>query len=231
MQDIVSVASPATTLAGSIAPLDTVARALLATRWELGVKRAVDITLSAVALVVLLPLLLLTAVAVGLTSSGPVLYAQRRVGRHGRSFTMLKFRSMRASADQQKAQLLASNETTGPVFKMRHDPRVTSVGRLIRKLSIDELPQLLNVIRGDMSLVGPRPPLREEYDQYTEHQRQRLLVRPGLTCIWQVSGRSTIGFAEWVEMDLDYIRRWNLALDVQILLRTIPAVLSGRGAF
>lgn len=202
-----------------------------ATRWQRVIKRTMDVVVSGAALLVLAPVLLLAALAVKLTSAGPALYAAERIGRHGRPFTMYKFRSMYVGAAAQRARLLHENEATGPVFKMRRDPRVTPVGRVLRKMSIDELPQLINVLLGDMSLVGPRPPLRAEYDTYTERQRQRLAVNPGITCTWQVSGRSNIPFEQWIEMDLDYIRRWSVVLDIVLLLRTIPAVITGRGAY
>ncbi len=203
---------------------------LAAAGWQLVAKRALDLVLGTLALVVALPLAVLVAVAVGLSSPGPILYRQDRVGRDGRIFRVLKFRSMYLNAHEARAQYLHLNELSGPVFKIRKDPRVTPVGRVLRKLSLDELPQLVNVLRGDMSLVGPRPPLPSEYDTYGPRERARLLVKPGLTCVWQVSGRSNVDFHDWVEMDLDYIRSWSLRLDVWLLLRTVPAVLMGRGA-
>ncbi len=198
---------------------------------KLGVKRAVDIVGSLVLLVGLVPVFLVVAVLVRMTSRGPILYSQERLGLGGRPFRLWKFRSMYRDAEQRQAEVAALNEVDGPVFKIRRDPRVTPVGRVLRKLSIDELPQLLNVLWGEMSLVGPRPPLKSEYDAYTPLQRQRLLVKPGLTCIWQVSGRSDLDFDTWMEMDLAYIRDWTLWLDIKILIRTLPAVLSGRGAY
>lgn len=195
------------------------------------VKRAIDILGSAAGLAVLAPVLAVTALAIRLESRGPVLFRQVRVGERGRQFMILKFRSMRADAEQLKAALLAKNEhTTGPVFKMTNDPRVTRVGRLIRKLSIDELPQLWNVLRGEMSLVGPRPPIPAEVAKYDAWQRRRLSVRPGITCLWQVSGRNGIGFDQWMRLDMQYIDQWSLWKDMALLGRTIPAVLSGRGA-
>jgi lipopolysaccharide/colanic/teichoic acid biosynthesis glycosyltransferase len=194
-------------------------------------KRALDIAVSITALLLATPLVILTALAIKLSSPGPVLYVDRRVGRHGRLFRMYKFRSMYRDAERRRDTLRDSNEVTGPVFKMRADPRITPVGRLLRKLSIDELPQLLNVLLGHMSLVGPRPPLPSEYRTYTPRQRRRLSVRPGLTCTWQVSGRSNIPFDQWIDMDLDYIDNWTLGRDLALLVRTIPAVLSGRGAY
>jgi lipopolysaccharide/colanic/teichoic acid biosynthesis glycosyltransferase len=153
------------------------------------------------------------------------------VGKDGREFTFYKFRSMHTNADLRRNELAHLNETDGPVFKMREDPRITAVGRILRRTSIDEAPQFWNVLRGDMSLVGPRPPLPSEVMHYDAKQWQRLMVWPGITCIWQVSGRSDLDFATWVDMDLEYIRRWSPWLDVALLLRTIPAVLSGRGAY
>lgn len=199
--------------------------------WQLNVKRGLDVVLGALLLVLLLPLIALTALLVATTTSGPVLYRQVRVGRDGRRFRMLKFRSMYSGADDHRGELAGRNEADGPVFKIRDDPRVTTVGRYIRKLSIDELPQLWNVVRGEMSLVGPRPPLPDEVDTYDWLQRRRLSVTPGLTCIWQVSGRSHVDFARWLEMDLEYIRSWSLRLDLVLLLRTVPVVLVGRGAW
>jgi lipopolysaccharide/colanic/teichoic acid biosynthesis glycosyltransferase len=194
-------------------------------------KRLLDIVAGTAALILLLPLLLVAAAGVASTSRGPVFYVDWRAGRNGRPFRMWKFRSMHVDADRRLAELLEHNEVTGPVFKMRRDPRITRVGRILRKLSIDEMPQLINVIKGDMSLVGPRPPLPAECARYSARQHERLAVKPGLTCIWQVSGRSDIAFDDWVAMDLEYIARWSFGLDLQLLIRTIPAVLSGRGAY
>ena len=165
-----------------------------------------------------------------LTSRGPVLFRQERVGLHGRTFGMLKFRSMVTNAEELKARLMAQNEMSGPVFKMKHDPRITRIGRFIRKYSIDELPQLLNVLRGDMSIVGPRPPVPSEVAKYEAWQRRRLSVRPGLTCVWQVSGRNQISFEEWMLLDMRYIDHWSLAQDFNLILKTVPVVLTGRGA-
>jgi exopolysaccharide biosynthesis polyprenyl glycosylphosphotransferase len=193
-------------------------------------KRFFDIVASAGAIALLSPLLVVTAVLVRLTSRGPVLFRQERVGLHGRRFHMLKFRSMVANAEQLKAQLLAQNEQSGPVFKMKLDPRVTAVGRFMRKHSIDELPQLVNVLRGDMSIVGPRPPVPSEVASYEAWQRRRLSVRPGLTCVWQVSGRGEISFQDWMLLDMRYIDHWSLAQDFRLICRTVPVVLTGRGA-
>jgi lipopolysaccharide/colanic/teichoic acid biosynthesis glycosyltransferase len=204
---------------------------LRAAPWQLVLKRGIDVVGSLLLLVILLPILLVTALAVLLSSSGSILYVHERVGRDGRPFRMLKFRSMRKEAEDERGDILHLNQAVGPVFKIPDDPRMTRVGRVIRKLSIDELPQLVNVLAGDMSLVGPRPPLPEEYATYDAGQRHRLSVTPGLTCIWQVSGRSDLDFETWVEMDLEYIESWNLRKDLAILLQTVPAVLSGRGAY
>jgi exopolysaccharide biosynthesis polyprenyl glycosylphosphotransferase len=194
------------------------------------IKRGIDILASATALALLSPLLLAVASLVKLTSRGPILFRQLRVGQHGRTFHMLKFRSMVVNAEELKAKLLARNEQQGPVFKMAKDPRITGVGRFIRKYSIDELPQLLNVLRGEMSLVGPRPPIPAEVAKYEAWQRRRLSVRPGLTCVWQVSGRNAISFEEWMYLDMQYIDHWCLQHDLELMLKTVPVVLTGRGA-
>jgi lipopolysaccharide/colanic/teichoic acid biosynthesis glycosyltransferase len=204
---------------------------LAATRWQRLIKRAIDVSGSALLILVLSPLLAVTALSVLLTSTGPAIYRQERVGRGGRPFTMYKFRSMVANAHEVRHLHAEANECDGPVFKIRDDPRVTPVGRVIRRLSVDELPQLFNVLRGDMSLVGPRPPLPEEYVVYGDRERLRTLVTPGVTCIWQVSGRSDVDFDRWVDMDIEYIRTWSLGLDLRLILKSIPAVLSGRGAY
>jgi lipopolysaccharide/colanic/teichoic acid biosynthesis glycosyltransferase len=206
---------------------------LLAARpWQLGVKRLLDIVGSLTLLILLSPLMLVIAIAISLTSPGPVIYAQRRIGEGGHPFTMYKFRSMERDAhDLRDLHAHRNRHTIGPVFKVPDDPRITSVGRVIRRLSIDELPQLLNVLRGDMSLVGPRPALPEEFALCSADVRQRTLVAPGLTCIWQVSGRSDVDFLRWVDMDLEYIRTWTLRLDLRLLIRTIPAVIRGDGAY
>jgi exopolysaccharide biosynthesis polyprenyl glycosylphosphotransferase len=197
---------------------------------QLATKRAIDILVSCTALLVLSPLLLLIALLVKATSRGPILFKQERVGQYGRTFNMLKFRSMVSNAEALKARLLAQNEQGGPVFKMKRDPRVTPVGRFIRKYSIDELPQLINVLRGEMSLVGPRPPIPSEVARYEAWQRRRLSVRPGLTCVWQVSGRNRISFEDWMYLDMQYIDHWSLARDLELIARTVPVVLTGRGA-
>ncbi len=194
-------------------------------------KRALDLVGAAVALVFCAPVLLAAAIAIKFESRGPVFYRSTRIGRGGRPFTFYKMRSMVNGADQHRHHLSHLNEADGPVFKINGDPRVTRVGRFLRSTSIDEVPQFFHVLTGEMSLVGPRPPLPEEVGQYEPWQRHRLDVRPGLTCLWQISGRSRIGFQEWMRLDLEYIRRRSLALDLQILLRTIPAVISREGAY
>ncbi len=193
-------------------------------------KRAFDVVSSAAALLLLSPLLLGTAIAVRLDSPGPVFFRQTRVGKNGRHFKMLKFRSMHVDAEARLESLRALNEASGPVFKMRNDPRVTRVGRFIRRTSLDELPQFLNVLAGEMSIVGPRPPVPSEVRQYQRWQRRRLSVKPGITCTWQVSGRSNISFDQWMKLDLEYIDTWSLWQDIQICFRTVPAVLLSRGA-
>jgi len=195
-------------------------------------KRALDLILSACGLILLAPLLLLTALAVRLSSpKGSVLYRLDWVGKNGRPFTGYKFRTMVPDADKLKGELFPFNEMQGPVFKMTNDPRVTRLGRVLRKYSIDELPQLYSVLKGDLSLVGPRAPLREEAERFEFWQRRKLSVKPGITCLWQIRGRSEIhSFDEWVDLDLQYIEKASFLLDLGILLLTIPAVLSGRGA-
>jgi exopolysaccharide biosynthesis polyprenyl glycosylphosphotransferase len=198
--------------------------------FQMVVKRLFDIAASAFALWVLSPLLVLTALAIKLTSRGPVFFKQERVGMHGRTFSMLKYRSMVSNAEELKLKLMELNEQNGPVFKIQKDPRITPVGRFLRKFSIDEIPQLINVLRGEMSVVGPRPPLPSEVAQYEPWQRRRLSVRPGLTCLWQVSGRNSIGFQDWMYLDMQYIDHWSLGQDFHLILKTVPVVLTGRGA-
>jgi lipopolysaccharide/colanic/teichoic acid biosynthesis glycosyltransferase len=190
-----------------------------------------DAAASLILLVLALPFLLLIAVAVGTTSSGGVLYRQVRVGQHGREFVLLKFRSMFDGVHERRAELAALNEGNGLLFKIRRDPRVTPVGRFLRRFSLDELPQLLNVFRGDMSLVGPRPALPEEVALYGAEERQRLLTKPGITGLWQVSGRSDLPWDDSVRLDLQYVHTTSFLLDVKILLRTVLAVVHGRGAY
>ena len=197
-----------------------------------GLKRFLDIVFSLAALIILSPLFIILAVLIKLTSPGPVFFVQVRIGQYGRSFCFYKFRSMYVDAEQRKQDLLAKNESAdGVIFKMKDDPRITPIGRIIRKTSMDELPQFLNVLSGDMSLVGPRPPVPAEVREYSIEARKRLNVKPGLTCLWQVSGRSDIPFKEQVKLDKEYISSRSLKSDFLILLRTIPAILSGRGAY
>jgi len=198
--------------------------------WQSTVKRAVDFLVASCALVVLSPILAGIAVGVKLSSPGSVFYRWRVVGQGGHPFTGYKFRTMVENADVLKAGLLAQNEMRGPVFKMQDDPRITPFGRVLRKYSLDELPQLWSVVKGDMSLVGPRPPLQSEYKSFTSYQKQKLAVKPGLTCLWQISGRNEIrDLDEWVRLDLEYIKHWSLWLDLKILLATVSTVLRGTG--
>ena len=200
-------------------------------RYETTVKRALDIILALIGLLGSLPVWLAIVVAIRIDSGGPAIFVQDRVGIHGRRFRFYKFRSMYADAEQRLADLKANNEASGPVFKMRKDPRITRVGAFLRRSSLDELPQLINVLKGDMSLVGPRPPLPDEVAQYRPSDAMRLAVKPGLTCLWQIRGRSTVSFDEWMEMDREYVHNLSLRLDLGILLRTVIAVLSMRGAY
>lgn len=193
-------------------------------------RRCIDVVLALVLMILLLPVFLAIATAIKLTSPGPVLFKQLRCGLRGRPFTFLKFRSMRLDAEALKAALAPFNEMDGPAFKMTNDPRVTPVGRFLRRTSLDELPQLWNILKGDMSFVGPRPAVLEEVRQYEPWQRRRLSMQPGLTCLWQVSGRNELTFDEWMRLDLEYIDNWSLWLDLKIVLKTIPAVILGRGA-
>jgi lipopolysaccharide/colanic/teichoic acid biosynthesis glycosyltransferase len=218
----------------SATPAQTIANQEFSPYWDslllLGCKRAFDILVSALFLFLLSPLLLVLAVAVKLTSRGPVFYPWKVVGKGGRLFTGYKFRSMCAGADELKAQLTGLNEMHGPVFKLTNDPRVTKFGSWMRRYSLDELPQLYSVLKGDMSLVGPRPPLVSEYYHFNEYQKQKLAVKPGITCLWQVSGRNEIkNFDEWVKLDLEYIRRWSLKLDLWILFKTAREIFAGSG--
>ncbi len=193
-------------------------------------KRLLDFLMALALIVVFSPLFLVLALLIKLTSRGPVLYRQTRCGLGGRRFTLYKFRSMHADADLRREELEALNEMDGPVFKISNDPRSTTVGRFMRKFSLDELPQLVNILRGDMSFVGPRPPLPEEVEKYERWQRRRLRMQPGLTCLWALEGRNRLNFRRWMELDLEYIDNWSMALDWKILLKTIPVVLLGRGA-
>jgi exopolysaccharide biosynthesis polyprenyl glycosylphosphotransferase len=197
----------------------------------LAIKRVMDVLLSCVLFLIFLLPMALIALTIKLTSPGPIIYSQYRVGRGGKLFTAYKFRTMRVGADQEKDDLLHLNEATGPLFKIRNDPRITAVGRFLRRTSLDELPQFWNVLHGDMSLVGPRPPLPTEVAQYKEWHKRRLDVSPGVTGLWQVSGRSELSFDEMVMLDLYYIENWSPWLDVWIMLKTIPALLTARGAY
>lgn len=198
---------------------------------HLAVKRALDVVLGTVGIVLAAPIIGAAALAIRLTSSGPVFFGQVRCGLNGRHFTMWKLRTMDADAESRLKDLVHLNEMDGPVFKIRNDPRVTRVGHFLRRTSLDELPQFWNVVRGDMSLVGPRPPVPQELAQYRTTDRRRISMRPGLTCLWQVCGRNDVAaFSDWVKLDLEYIDTWSLGNDLRILLRTIPAVLRGSGA-
>lgn len=194
-------------------------------------KRILDVSCSLIALILLSPVLLLVTIMIKVEDpKGPVLFKQVRNGIHLSTFEMYKFRSMYIDAEARVEELMHLNEQSGPVFKIKNDPRITRVGKFIRKTSLDELPQLFNVLKGDMSLVGPRPPLPRETAQYTSYQKQRLLVKPGLTCIWQVSGRNNISFDQWVELDLEYIKTRNFWLDLKLILMTIPALFGDKNA-
>jgi lipopolysaccharide/colanic/teichoic acid biosynthesis glycosyltransferase len=196
------------------------------------VKRVLDVAGSVFGLLILSPLLAAIAAAVWLDSGRPIFYGWQVVGRGGRPFTGYKFRTMVRDAERMQAQLADKNEMRGPVFKMRYDPRITRIGRFLRRFSLDELPQLWSVLTGDMSLVGPRPPLETEWARFKPWQRRKLAVTPGLTCLWQVSGRTDIAdFDRWAALDIEYIERWSLRLDGWILWRTVWAVLAGRGAY
>ncbi len=196
----------------------------------LGMKRILDVVGAGALLLITAPLLGAAALGIRLTDPGPVFFHQVRCTLNGRLFTMPKLRTMRVDAEALHSELAARNEMDGPVFKIQHDPRITPIGRFLRKFSLDELPQLWSVLRGDMSLVGPRPAIPHEVAAYKTFERRRLSMRPGITCLWQVSGRNQIGFDDWVRLDLEYIDTWSLGSDFRILLRTVPAVLSGEGA-
>jgi exopolysaccharide biosynthesis polyprenyl glycosylphosphotransferase len=202
--------------------------------WPTVIKRVLDFSISLMLLILLAPLLLVTAIVIKLTSPGPVFFVQKRIGFNKRTFTIYKFRTMVVDAEQRLQEIEHLNEVSGPVFKIKNDPRLTLIGKFLRKTSIDELPQFFNVLSGDMSMVGPRPLQLRDYELFTEAgedwQRCRFSVRPGITCLWQVNGRSSLPFHRWMELDLQYVRNWSLWLDVQILAKTIPAVLRGSGA-
>ncbi len=202
----------------------------MAKEWQLFFKRFFDVTIALFVMILLLPIFIVASVGVKITSRGPIFFRQVRCGLNGRKFTLYKFRSMYVGAEVRKKELKRQNEMNGPVFKMKRDPRVTRFGRFMRRFSVDEFPQLFNVLKGDMSLVGPRPPLFDEVEMYETWQRRRLSMKPGLTCIWQVSGRNKIDFEQWMEMDLQYIDHFSLWLDMKILIRTIFVVLIGYGA-
>jgi lipopolysaccharide/colanic/teichoic acid biosynthesis glycosyltransferase len=193
-------------------------------------KRCFDIIVSGIAIVCLSPIFLLTALAGKREDNGPAVFSQNRVGKDGKLFKMYKFRSMYTDAEDRLKELQEQNEADGPVFKIKDDPRITKIGHFIRKYSIDELMQLFNVFKGDMSIVGPRPALPNEVVQYDDYAKQRLSVKPGLSCYWQISGRSNIGFAEWMRLDVKYINEMSALTDLKIILQTIPAVLKGDGA-
>ena len=199
--------------------------------WNLVIKRTFDLTIGLAGGIIALPIVLLLALAIRLDSPGPILYSQVRVGKNGRTFRVYKFRSMVSNADALRPEVEELNESTGPLFKIRNDPRLTRIGRFIRRYSLDELPQIYNVLRGDMSLVGPRPNLPSEVAAYQEWMKKRLSVSPGLTGLWQVSGRSDLTFDEMVLLDIFYVENWSLGMDLSILIRSLPAVLGGKGAY
>jgi exopolysaccharide biosynthesis polyprenyl glycosylphosphotransferase len=199
--------------------------------WSMAVKRIVDVVLSLILLILFLPVLLIVTLLIKCSSNGPVFFSQERIGLNKRRFHVLKFRTMVPHAERMLSELQDRNEVSGPVFKIRRDPRITPIGGLLRRSSLDELPQLLNVLKGDMSLVGPRPLPVRDYEGFSEDwQRRRFSVRPGITCLWQVNGRSSIPFEQWMKLDLQYLDEWSLWLDVKILARTVSAVLKGSGA-
>jgi len=199
--------------------------------WPVVIKRLIDIVCSAVLLILLAPVLIVAAILIKLTSPGPMIFVQQRLGLNKRHFGIYKFRTMVLDAEKRMKEIEHLNEVSGPVFKIKNDPRITPVGKFLRKTSIDELPQLLNVFKGDMSLVGPRPLPIRDYEGFSEDwQRRRFSIRPGITCLWQIGGRSSISFEKWMELDLQYIDKWSLWLDLEILVKTIPAVLRGSGA-
>jgi exopolysaccharide biosynthesis polyprenyl glycosylphosphotransferase len=198
--------------------------------YNLLLKRFLDVVLSSILLVFLSPLMLLVSFLIKLDSTGPVFFTQERMGLNKRRFRLFKFRTMVNNAEQMRNKLNSLNEVAGPVFKIRNDPRLTEVGKILRKTSIDELPQFINVLKGEMSLVGPRPPIPSEVEQYQWKDRRRLSMKPGITCLWQINGRSTVPFEKWMELDREYIDNWSLSLDFKILAKTIPAIIRGSGA-
>ncbi len=211
--------------------IDLAGGLLGASRWRLVAKRAIDVSGSLIGLVLLAPVIVIASLAVVATSGPPLLYTQVRVGRFGLPFRIIKIRTMQRDAHSLMADYELLNELDGPIFKIRDDPRITRVGRVLRRFSIDELPQLVNVLLGQMSLVGPRPLLPEEHARLDDQGRRRSLATPGLTGIWQVSGRCDVDFHTWIDMDLDYIRTWSLRKDFSVLVRTIPAVITGQGSY
>jgi lipopolysaccharide/colanic/teichoic acid biosynthesis glycosyltransferase len=227
---------PMTAVAPAAAPLDVVSPLDVyapgrAARGVVGaVKLAVDVLAAALLVLLLLPVLTAIAIAVK-ADGGPVFFKQTRIGRNGREFKMVKFRSMVVDAEQRRAELVETNEGAGPLFKMRRDPRITRIGGVLRRYSVDELPQLFNVLAGTMSLIGPRPPLPTEAANYTDHERRRLAVRPGMTGLWQVSGRSDLSWDESIALDLSYVDQWTVGMEARIITGTARAVLGGRGAY
>jgi lipopolysaccharide/colanic/teichoic acid biosynthesis glycosyltransferase len=206
------------------------AERLIPKSW-ISAKRATDIALALVGLTVSAPILIVSMIAIVICSPGSPIFAQERVGLYGRRFTMFKLRTMKLNAHAQQDALRSTNEVSGPVFKMKIDPRVFPLGRVLRKLSIDELPNLVNVLLGNMSIVGPRPPLASEVEKYDDYALRRLRAKPGITCVWQISGRSNVDFHEWMRLDHTYIEQWSPAYDLKIILSTIPAVLFSKGAY
>lgn len=201
------------------------------TRFYLVTKRMMDIVGASIGLILASPIMIMVAILIKLEDpKGPIVFSQERNGVYPKTFRMYKFRSMYIDAEERLQELMHLNEQTGPAFKMKDDPRITRVGKFIRKTSLDELPQLINVLKGEMSIVGPRPAIPREVKLYNDHQKQRLLVKPGITCIWQVSGRNNIGFDDWVELDIEYIKTRNLWLDVKLILMTVPALLGDETA-
>jgi len=194
------------------------------------VKKSFDVALSFVLLVLLSPLFLLVAILIKLNSKGPVFFTQERVGFNKRRFKLFKFRTMVDNAEKLREELEEQNEVSGPVFKIKNDPRITPIGKWLRRISMDELPQLINVLKGEMSLVGPRPPIPSEVERYEWKDRRRLSMKPGITCLWQINGRSNIPFEKWMKLDKEYIDNWSLWLDLKILAKTIPAIIRGSGA-